>query len=149
MSQKGVEKPLEEYEKVRCPICMEHPHQAILLLCSSHDKGCRPYICDTGRNHSNCFSMFKNTRKKLLCPLCRGKVHDWTVDARAQHFMNHKTRTCANGTCTFSGSYMDLEHHVRMVHPSDVGPSGSDGPVSENVWMDLENYLNQLNLSHR
>eukprot|EP00250_Pteridium_aquilinum_P021530 c25154_g1_i2 orf=327-1490(-) len=43
-----------DWEDVTCPICMEYPHNAVLLLCSSHDKGCRPYMCNTSYRHSNC-----------------------------------------------------------------------------------------------
>lgn len=55
------EENLKEWEDARCPVCMEHPHNAILLLCSSHDKGCRPYMCDTSYRHSNCFDQFKKS----------------------------------------------------------------------------------------
>lgn len=48
----------KEWEEARCPICMEHPHNAVLLLCSSRDKGCQPYICDTSHRHSNCLDQF-------------------------------------------------------------------------------------------
>ncbi|XP_059641484.1 uncharacterized protein LOC132283538 [Cornus florida] len=51
----------KEWEDARCPICMEHPHNAILLLCSSHDKGCRPYMCNTSYRHSNCLDQFCNS----------------------------------------------------------------------------------------
>ncbi|KAI5008510.1 hypothetical protein ZWY2020_009558 [Hordeum vulgare] len=34
----------KEWDDARCPICMDHPHNAVLVLCSSHDKGCRSYI---------------------------------------------------------------------------------------------------------
>ncbi|KAL7180078.1 hypothetical protein ACSBR1_043318 [Camellia fascicularis] len=54
----SVEGDEKEWEQVRCPICMEHPHNAVLLLCSSHQKGCRPYMCDTSQRHSNCFDQF-------------------------------------------------------------------------------------------
>ncbi|XVF72216.1 hypothetical protein PTKIN_Ptkin12aG0102300 [Pterospermum kingtungense] len=41
---------------------MDHPHNAVLLLCSSHEKGCRSYICDTSYRHSNCLDRFKKLR---------------------------------------------------------------------------------------
>ncbi|XP_022884964.1 uncharacterized protein LOC111401458 [Olea europaea var. sylvestris] len=50
-----------EWEEARCPICMDHPHNAVLLLCSSHDKGCRPYMCDTSSRHSNCLDQFRKS----------------------------------------------------------------------------------------
>lgn len=46
-------------DEVTCPVCMDHPHNAVLLLCTSHDKGCRSYICDTSYRHSNCLDRFK------------------------------------------------------------------------------------------
>lgn len=52
------EESVKEWEEARCPVCMEHPHNAILLMCSSHEKGCRPYMCDTSYRHSNCFDQF-------------------------------------------------------------------------------------------
>ncbi|CAI9100204.1 OLC1v1037149C1 [Oldenlandia corymbosa var. corymbosa] len=50
-----------EWEDARCPVCMEHPHNAILLLCASHEKGCRPFMCDTSYRHSNCFDQFRKS----------------------------------------------------------------------------------------
>ncbi|KAL5990180.1 hypothetical protein ACLOJK_011077 [Asimina triloba] len=52
----------KEWDEASCPICMDHPHNAVLLLCSSHDKGCRSYICDTSYRHSNCLDRFKKLR---------------------------------------------------------------------------------------
>ncbi|CAN0900265.1 hypothetical protein LINGRAHAP2_LOCUS20747 [Linum grandiflorum] len=52
---------VKEWEDARCPVCMEHPHNAILIICSSHDKGCRPYMCDTSYRHSNCFDQFRKS----------------------------------------------------------------------------------------
>lgn len=55
------EECVKEWEEARCPVCMEHPHNAILLLCSSREKGCRPYMCDTSYRHSNCFDQFRKS----------------------------------------------------------------------------------------
>ncbi len=49
----------KEWEEATCPICLEHPHNAVLLICASHDKGCRPYICDTSYRHSNCLDQYR------------------------------------------------------------------------------------------
>ncbi|XP_010532876.1 PREDICTED: uncharacterized protein LOC104808778 [Tarenaya hassleriana] len=54
----------KELDEVSCPICMDHPHNAVLLLCSSHDRGCRPYICDTSRRHSNCLDGVKKSQSE-------------------------------------------------------------------------------------
>ncbi|XP_015059934.1 uncharacterized protein LOC107005795 [Solanum pennellii] len=50
-----------EWEEAKCPICLEHPHNAVLLLCSSRDKGCQPYMCDTSHRHSNCLDQFRKS----------------------------------------------------------------------------------------
>ncbi|KAL1822588.1 hypothetical protein ACET3Z_009366 [Daucus carota] len=55
------EENVKEWEVTQCPVCMEHPHNAILLICSSHDKGCRPFMCDTSYRHSNCFDQFRKS----------------------------------------------------------------------------------------
>ncbi|XP_072987553.1 uncharacterized protein [Typha latifolia] len=52
----------KEWDDTSCPICMDHPHNAVLLICSSHDKGCRCYICDTSYRHSNCLDRFKKLK---------------------------------------------------------------------------------------
>ncbi|PHT32213.1 hypothetical protein CQW23_28550 [Capsicum baccatum] len=59
-SQKSLPKVVNEteWEEARCPICMEHPHNAVLLLFSSRDKGCQPYMCNTSNRHSNCLDQF-------------------------------------------------------------------------------------------
>ncbi|XP_011035748.1 PREDICTED: uncharacterized protein LOC105133438 [Populus euphratica] len=50
-------KDAKEWEEIRCPICMEHPHKAVLLRCS-FGKGCWPYMCNTSYRHSNCLDQF-------------------------------------------------------------------------------------------
>lgn len=52
----------KDWEESTCPICMEHPHNAVLLMCSSHDKGCRPYMCDTSYRHSNCLDQYMKAK---------------------------------------------------------------------------------------
>ncbi len=49
----------EEWEEATCPICMEHPHNAVLLICTSHDNRCHPYMCDTSYRHSNCLDQYR------------------------------------------------------------------------------------------
>ncbi|KAI4998293.1 hypothetical protein ZWY2020_053635 [Hordeum vulgare] len=58
----------KEWDDARCPICMDHPHNAVLLLCSSQDKGCRSYMCDTSYGHSECLYGFRKM-----------KANAWTV----------------------------------------------------------------------
>ncbi|XP_008242726.1 PREDICTED: uncharacterized protein LOC103341025 [Prunus mume] len=52
------EENVKEWEDTRCPVCLEHPHNAVLLICSSYEKGCRPYMCDTSYRHSNCLDQY-------------------------------------------------------------------------------------------
>uniref|UniRef100_A0A0D9VHA8 Uncharacterized protein n=1 Tax=Leersia perrieri TaxID=77586 RepID=A0A0D9VHA8_9ORYZ len=54
----------KEWKGASCPVCLEHPHDAVLLLCTSHDKGCRPYMCGTNYQHSNCLEHFKEAYAK-------------------------------------------------------------------------------------
>ncbi|KAF4384351.1 hypothetical protein F8388_004584 [Cannabis sativa] len=215
------EENVKEWEEARCPVCMEHPHNAVLLICSSHDKGCRPYMCDTSYRHSNCLDQFRksfaadtpstvsqqeenqviteetelqeeetqlsttdtvreeeeeeeeeetqllNTNlssdqtlestvtvvqeeitvegsltcehqipPKIVCPLCRGQVKEWTVVDSARRFMNAKSRSCSSETCSFTGTYTDLRKHARLEHPQ-VRPSDAD-PERQRNWRRLE-----------
>ena len=68
MCQKKCSKALDkkELEDVTCSVCMEYPHNAVLLLCSSHDKGCRPYMCGTSFRHSNCLDQYKKAYTKVI-----------------------------------------------------------------------------------
>ncbi|KAJ7950370.1 Zinc finger, RING/FYVE/PHD-type [Quillaja saponaria] len=58
----------KELDEVSCPICMDHPHNAVLLICSSHEKGCRSYICDSSYRHSNCLDRLKKIRDDVRDP---------------------------------------------------------------------------------
>ncbi|KAL8494303.1 hypothetical protein ACS0TY_025198 [Phlomoides rotata] len=54
----------KEWDEALCPICMDHPHNGVLLICTSHHKSCRPYICDTSYRHSNCLDRFKKLNEE-------------------------------------------------------------------------------------
>lgn len=56
----------KDWEDVTCSVCMECPHNAVLLLCSSHDKGCRPYMCGTSFRYSNCLDQYKKAYTKVI-----------------------------------------------------------------------------------
>lgn len=64
--KKGCEKSFERkyWDEASCSVCMEVPHNAVLLLCSSHDKGCRPFMCATSCRHSNCLEQYKKAYMK-------------------------------------------------------------------------------------
>lgn len=56
----------KEWEEAVCPICLEFPHNAVLLVCSSHEKGCRPYMCNTSYRHSNCLDQYRKAQVSLM-----------------------------------------------------------------------------------
>lgn len=50
----------KDWEDATCPICMDVPHNAVLLVCTSHEKGCRPFMCNSSYRHSNCLDQYRN-----------------------------------------------------------------------------------------
>ncbi|KAJ1399165.1 hypothetical protein SESBI_30540 [Sesbania bispinosa] len=152
MCQKKCSKALDkkEWEDVTCSVCMEYPHNAVLLLCSSHDKGCRPYMCGTSFRYSNCLDQYKKAYTKvspnspveknevteLACPLCRGQVKGWTVVEPVRDYLNAKKRSCMQDNCSFVGNYKELRKHVRAEHPL-ARPRTVD-PAREQKWRWLE-----------
>ncbi|KAL3850048.1 hypothetical protein ACJIZ3_011930 [Penstemon smallii] len=74
----------KEWDEASCPICMDHPHNAVLLICSSHGKGCRSYICDTSYRHSNCLDRFKKLKEEtsdnLSAPNLASENHHNPID---------------------------------------------------------------------
>ncbi|XVF39420.1 hypothetical protein PTKIN_Ptkin01aG0033300 [Pterospermum kingtungense] len=154
----------KDWEAAKCSVCLEFPHNAVLLLCSSYDNGCRPYMCATGRRFSNCLEQYKKAYTKvtsveksidnlslsgegqttektevpeLLCPLCRGQVKGWTVVEPVRKYLNRKKRSCMQDKCSFVGSYKKLKKHVKANHPL-AKPRAVD-PVLEEKWKNLEN----------
>ncbi|XP_075488923.1 uncharacterized protein LOC142527837 isoform X2 [Primulina tabacum] len=57
---------IQDWEDSTCSICMERPHNAILLLCTSYDKGCLPYMCGTSFLLSNCLDQYKKADTKVM-----------------------------------------------------------------------------------
>lgn len=148
-NSKSKEMFIENPEKIRCPICNESPHEAILLLCDSHPS-CRPYVCGTGPHYSHCFGRIIgscNDNKNLYCPVCYKKVRDLSLNPPAGHFMNLMQRKCARRTCQFKGSYRELVNHMKAVHPSDSESSGSANSelMNQDLW-NLEAFVKKLNL---
>lgn len=146
-------KQAAEWEEVRCPVCMDHPHNAVLLVCSSHEKGCRPFMCDTSSRHSNCYDQYRKASKEsskdlgaecsecqqqvqLSCPLCRGPVSDCIKDYDARRYMNSKVRSCTTESCEFRGAYQELRKHARVEHPT-VRPMEVD-PERQRDWRRME-----------
>ncbi|KAL0799613.1 hypothetical protein Bca101_054788 [Brassica carinata] len=147
---------VSEWEDVRCVICMEPPHNAILLQCSSFSKGCRAYMCDTSARHSNCFKQYrrnKNTSrcivKTLNCPYCRGEVYGTVKSTCARRFMNARPRCCSIDKCGFSGSYSQLKTHLKAEHPGFTPPKLD--PLEKRKWEDLERaeFIEMINARQR
>lgn len=142
----------KDWEDATCSVCMEPPHNAVLLLCSSYNKGCRPYMCATSFRFSNCLDQYKKAYSKanqtptslneksevseLLCPLCRGQVKGWTLVEPARKYLNKKKRTCMYENCSFVGNYKQLKKHVKAEHPWEK-PREVD-PSLEEEWKRLE-----------
>lgn len=161
---KDIKKPSKlsekkDWEDANCSVCMESPHNAVLLLCSSYNKGCRPYMCATSYRFSNCLDQYKKAYAKatpgattpevnagwpeervevteLLCPLCRGEVKGWTLVEPARKYLNKKKRTCMQENCSFVGNYKQLKKHVKTEHPW-ARPREVD-PSLEEKWKSLE-----------
>ncbi|KAJ1289907.1 hypothetical protein BS78_02G200900 [Paspalum vaginatum] len=128
-----------------CPVCMEYPHNAVLLLCSSHGSGCRPYICASDFQHSNCLDQLVESCRKdssedpdaieLACPLCRGEVKGYTLVEPARKQLNHMRRSCMQDGCSYMGTYRELCKHVKKKHRS-ANPRAVD-PLHAYRWKRL------------
>ncbi|CAA3011322.1 Hypothetical predicted protein [Olea europaea subsp. europaea] len=147
------------WDDVICPICLDFPHNGVLLQCSSYEKGCRPFVCDTDHLHSNCLDRFKQASgmlsgsqspssvenvsclnlvsdSKPLCPLCRGEVTGWVVVHNARTYLDEKKRCCEEEKCGFMGTYMELHKHAHLEHPHAC-PSKID-PARQLDWENFQ-----------
>lgn len=151
-----------DLEDVTCSICLDFPHDAVLLLCTSYGKGCRPFMCDTDQRHSNCLERFRSAygfpafvkatssannvssvgdissspNSRPLCPLCRGDVTGWLIINEARVCLNMKKRFCEEKYCTFVGNFYELQKHVHLKHPHSQ-PSKID-PAQQLNWEYLQ-----------
>ncbi|XP_020699066.1 uncharacterized protein LOC110111496 [Dendrobium catenatum] len=144
---------LNSWEDATCPICLDVPHNGVLLHCSSYDKGCRPFLCDTDQTHSNCLTRFRtafgvsetsecwntngiNDSTQLIasdceslptCPLCRGEVAGWAIVKEARAYLNMKMRCCEEQHCSYVGNFAQLQSHMQLEHPhshpSEIDPA--------------------------
>lgn len=150
---------------VTCPICLDFPHNGVLLQCSSYDKGCRAFVCDTDHLHSNCLGRFKRAYGTLsgshspplpsaatstgdmqmtssdvigvpACPLCRGEVTGWVVIDEVRKHLDGKKRSCEEENCGFKGTYVELRKHAQLEHPHSY-PSKID-PARQLDWENFQ-----------
>uniref|UniRef100_A0A2P2JL13 Uncharacterized protein n=1 Tax=Rhizophora mucronata TaxID=61149 RepID=A0A2P2JL13_RHIMU len=148
------------WEDVTCPICLDFPHNGVLLQCSSYEKGCRPFVCDTDHLHSNCLDRFRSAYGmpclsatvptpaseiqptvvegdcKLACPLCRGEVNGWVIVDKARAYLDEKKRFCEEDQCKFVGTYLELCKHAQLEHPH-ARPSKVD-PARQIDWENFQ-----------
>ncbi|KAL7597635.1 hypothetical protein Lser_V15G22779 [Lactuca serriola] len=143
-----------KWEDITCPICLSYPHNSVLLQCTSYNKGCRPFVCDTDHLHSNCLHRFRiatgtltestgeltestgTLTNKPSCPLCRGDVTGWVVIKEARVKLDEKKRCCEDEKCTFSGTYTELREHAQIEHPHAC-PSKVD-PARQQDWENFQ-----------
>lgn len=150
---------LNSWEDVTCPICLDVPHNGVLLHCTSYDKGCRAFLCDTNQKHSNCLSRFRkasgmpetaefwttnevaddsiqlipsNCESLPACPLCRGEVAGWAIVKAARAYLDMKMRCCEEQSCSYVGNFVQLQSHMQSKHPQSH-PSEID-PTHQLDW---------------
>lgn len=157
--------PLDmNWDPIVCPVCLESPHNCVLLQCSSYEKGCRAFVCDTDHLHSNCLDRFKTAygmtpssksasasdsdnvenlqlpesgiKEKPACPLCRGEVNGWVIIENARQNLDQKKRCCEEDQCKFSGTFLELQKHAQVEHP-DSRPSRID-PARQLDWENFQ-----------
>ncbi|GAB2223402.1 hypothetical protein Droror1_Dr00017543 [Drosera rotundifolia] len=152
------------WEDISCSICLDYPHNSVLLQCSSFEKGCRPFVCNTSHLHSNCLERFKiaygsplclnspstseigfteDTEQgtsarncKPTCPLCRGEVSGWVINEKARLYFDMKKRCCEMEQCKFVGAYLELQRHAQLEHPNSR-PSRID-PAKQLDWENFQ-----------
>ncbi|MED6158054.1 hypothetical protein PIB30_029107 [Stylosanthes scabra] len=118
---------VKEWEDARCLICMESPHNAVLLKCSSHEMGCRPYMCNTSYRHSNCLDQFcksfaSHFSSTILqeIPLTGTTSHNSNVQLEPGHSSEHGSQLHAKLICPLCRGeifgYMVLEPARRYMN---------------------------------
>ncbi|KAK4793586.1 hypothetical protein SAY86_024021 [Trapa natans] len=148
------------WHDVVCPICLDFPHNSVLLQCSSYEKGCRPFVCNTDHLHSNCLDRFRSAYgmtspstseassmsdsfpevpegdSRPTCPLCRGEVTGWVIIEEARTYLDRKQRCCDELQCSFMGTFLELQKHARLEHPH-ARPSKID-PARQLDWENFQ-----------
>lgn len=114
----------KELDEISCPICMDHPHNAVLLLCSSHEKGCRSFICDTSYRHSNCLDRFKklrdNTRNSPTLPSSYSPHNTYDMHTALRPNMNEDNE---NHNLNESITVTSVDLHEEPQETNDQGTS--------------------------
>ncbi|XP_073144699.1 uncharacterized protein [Henckelia pumila] len=102
-----------EWEEARCPICMEHPHNAVLLLCSSQEKGWA--VKEPARRFMN--------SKTRCCSLetCNfgGNYSELRKHARLEHPSDRPSETSAIRQSNWTTLERELDINDALVHQLD------------------------------
>lgn len=127
---------IQEWQDARCPICMEIPHNAVLLKCSSYMKGCRPYMCDTSYRHSNCLDQYRKARAKTVL-----RAHEDT----------HEYGSVQSADNMHTSSTNDLHRHfsLRMPLPSRSIHVGTNEQGGSHFSESLHNEVLEDTAGHR
>lgn len=136
----------KEWDEVSCPICMDHPHNAVLLICSSHDKGCSSYICDTSYRHSNCLDRFKKLREeKVDCLSSLSSIQESQHDAIIATSRNFDPTIDVNDsnlnislTSSSSAAFVGMPGGSGLGTTYNVNPDFEDQEVSSSERLDLD-----------
>ncbi|CAN0905192.1 hypothetical protein LINGRAHAP2_LOCUS23528 [Linum grandiflorum] len=123
-----------EWEEIKCPICMEHPHNAILMRCSSYQLGCRPFMCNTSYRHSNCLDKYRNASEYSPSNI--------TLDDSHCSF---------SFNCEEEGYHQD-DDHQQIVNNVDDGSENLACPLCRGVvygWTVIEPVRSYLNTKSR
>lgn len=117
------EENVKEWEEARCPVCLEHPHNAVLLMCSSHDKGCRPYMCDTSYRHSNCLDQFRKSFLETPPPdepaaEVASSEQPSVINVESEETVsNLQIERSEQGSSTVLPMMLDIEEKLKLVCP--------------------------------
>ncbi|KAL9357451.1 hypothetical protein Peur_050704 [Populus x canadensis] len=126
----------KDWEGATCSVCLEHPHNAVLLLCSFYNEGCRPYMCATSRRFSNYLEQYKKSYTKVT-PTEGVRQENGSMDHSS--FSLHAELTYERVEvpellCPLCRG--QLRKHVKAKHPL-ARPRAVD-PVLEEKWKKLE-----------
>uniref|UniRef100_A0A2N9IFK7 Uncharacterized protein n=1 Tax=Fagus sylvatica TaxID=28930 RepID=A0A2N9IFK7_FAGSY len=127
----------KDWEDVTCSVCMECPHNAVLLLCSSHDNGCRPYMCGTSFQFSNCLDQYKKAYTKVISSNDGQLMHGFINSPILLPDSSWPVEKCevTELACPLCRG-QEQKKHVRAEHPS-AQPREVD-PILEQKWRRLE-----------
>lgn len=119
------------WEAITCPICMEMPHNAVLLKCSSYEKGCRPYMCDTSYRHSNCLDQYR-------------KAQMMSHKNRQENGLGEDDENSLSSDVLDNNTTVSMLQHSRSVHVASTSQGLSHVPESMSTEGDYDGWTLRL-----